>query len=82
MCRLKVHTSSCFFYNKVDKFKDDPRIAGINVLDIEDLVAVGEKHKFCPYFMAKEVKHKADIVFMPYNYILDMRSRKALGKEL
>lgn len=32
--------------------------------------------------MSKELKQQADIVFMPYNYILDQRARKALGIEL
>lgn len=53
-----------------------------NIMDIEDLVTEGKKQGFCPYFMAKELKQQCDIVFMPYNYILDARARKALGIEL
>lgn len=49
------------------------------VFDIEDLVNAGTKLGFCPYYMAKELKQQSDIVFMPYNYILDPRARKALG---
>jgi regulator of telomere elongation helicase 1 len=39
--------------------------------DIEDLNKLGEQHKFCPYYMSSERIEDADIVFMPYNYILD-----------
>lgn len=29
--------------------------------------------RFCPYYAARELKEKADIVFMPYNYLLDAK---------
>lgn len=29
--------------------------------------------RFCPYFAARELKEKADIIFMPYNYLLDSK---------
>lgn len=46
-------------------------------MDIEDLVAVGRKLKCCPYYASKELMDNADIVFMPYNYLLDPKIRKA-----
>lgn len=61
--------------------KDDP-VFKQEVLDIEDLVKVGRKHKCCPYFLAKELKQNADIVFMPYNYLLDPKTRKTQGIDL
>lgn len=42
----------------------------------------GQKTKCCPYFLSKELKQNADIVFMPYNYLLDPKTRKAQGVEL
>ena len=27
----------------------------------------------CPYYLARELKSQADIIFMPYNYILDIK---------
>ncbi len=30
-------------------------------------------HRMCPYYLARELKSQADIVFMPYNYILDIK---------
>lgn len=52
------------------------------MLDIEDLVKIGQKHKCCPYFLAKELKQNADIIFMPYNYLLDPKTRKSQGIDL
>ena len=47
------------------------------VWDIEDLVKYGTQHKACPYFHARE-KDQANIVFCPYNYLLDPRIRTAM----
>lgn len=82
MCQLKVKSKTCYFYNNVDSKKEDRSVKGDEILDIEDLVAVGKKLKCCPYYLSKELKQEADIVFMPYNYLLDPKSRKANGIEL
>lgn len=42
----------------------------------------GRKRKCCPYFLTRELKQTADIVFMPYNYLLDPKSRKSQGIDL
>jgi regulator of telomere elongation helicase 1 len=43
------------------------------VLDIEDLMLTGARQRMCPYYLARELKAQADIIFMPYNYILDIK---------
>lgn len=82
MCQLKVKSRTCYFYNNVESKKDDRAVKGDEILDIEDLVSVGKKLKCCPYYLSKELKQEADIIFMPYNYLLDPKSRKANGVEL
>ncbi|XP_015515534.2 regulator of telomere elongation helicase 1 homolog isoform X1 [Neodiprion lecontei] len=81
MCQSKVKSRTCHYYNNVDARKLDP-IFGQEILDIEDLVKTGQKLRCCPYFLSKELKQSADITFMPYNYILDPKTRKAQGLEL
>lgn len=49
------------------------------ILDIEDLIKAGQKMKCCPYFLTKELKQNADIIFMPYNYLLDTKTRRTQG---
>ena len=31
----------------------------------------GSRHGFCPYYYGAHTKNKADLIFMPYNYLLN-----------
>ncbi|RDD47757.1 Regulator of telomere elongation helicase 1 [Trichoplax sp. H2] len=75
-CRAKVNARTCHFCNNVETKKDDPSFSE-NILDIEELVELGGKQKVCPYYMARELRSNADIVFMPYNYLIDFKSRQS-----
>lgn len=69
-------------YNfQVDVKKDDPSVRQ-GVHDLEDLVKLGKKKTFCPYYMARELRQDADVIFLPYNYLLDPKARKAHGVEI
>ncbi|XP_063978683.1 regulator of telomere elongation helicase 1 homolog [Diachasmimorpha longicaudata] len=81
MCQAKVRARTCFYFNNVELRKDDPLFKN-EICDIEDLVKNGQKLKCCPYFLAKELKTSADITFMPYNYLLDPKTRKSQGIDL
>jgi Rad3-related DNA helicase len=52
------------------------------VEDIESFRKWGQENQTCPYFLSKEQKTDADIIFMPYNYVLDPLIRKTLGIDL
>lgn len=80
MCKSKVKRNVCSFFNKGEELKSnksfmDNEING-KVLDIEDLVALGTEKHFCPYYMSQHLAENADIVFSPYNYVLDERIRR------
>ncbi|XP_066585710.1 regulator of telomere elongation helicase 1 homolog [Prorops nasuta] len=81
LCHVKVKGRTCNYYNNVESRKDDPLFKE-EVLDIEDLVKVGQKLKCCPYFLSRELRQNADITFMPYNYLLDPKTRKSQGIDL
>lgn len=81
LCRKKVASRSCHFYNNVEEKSLEQELA-TPILDIEDLVRSGNKHKLCPYYLARNLKQQADIIFMPYNYLLDAKSRRAHGIDL
>ncbi|XP_072170315.1 regulator of telomere elongation helicase 1-like [Diadema setosum] len=81
MCRAKVNAKMCHYHNNLDSKKGEKAFTD-SILDIEDLVKLGNKHKVCPYYMARELKTSSDIIFMPYNYLLDPKSRRIHGIEL
>lgn len=82
LCKKKIKAKSCSFYKNVDKMKNSPAFNEVPIMDVEELVVAGRKNTCCPYFMSKELQKKADIVFMPYNYLLDPKARKANKSEL
>ncbi|XP_017136485.1 regulator of telomere elongation helicase 1 homolog [Drosophila miranda] len=82
LCKLRVHSKTCTFQLRVESKKDHPDFRGPSIMDIEDLVRVGQKLKMCPYYGSKELVAQADITFMPYNYLLDPKARKANKIEL
>ena len=81
-CHSKVHTHTCKFYNNVGKRMDDPTLHEPPVVDIEDIVKKGRAGKFCPFYMSRELVKQAEIVFMPYNYLLDPKLRSSHGIDL
>ncbi|KAK2850793.1 hypothetical protein Q5P01_007069 [Channa striata] len=81
MCRGKVSTRSCVYYNNVEEKSTDRDLVN-SILDVEDLVKYGNKQRVCPYYLSRSLKQQADIVFMPYNYLLDPKSRRAHNIEL
>lgn len=46
-----------------------------HILDVEDLHLLGKSQGFCPYYHSIESCTAADIIFMPYNYLVDDRIR-------
>lgn len=45
-------------------------------LDIEEMHEIGKRQLICPYFANKDRISGADIVFMPYNYLIDEKIRE------
>uniref|UniRef100_A0A8C1EZX3 Regulator of telomere elongation helicase 1 n=1 Tax=Cyprinus carpio carpio TaxID=630221 RepID=A0A8C1EZX3_CYPCA len=74
MCRAKVSSRSCVFYNNVDEKSTDKEIMN-SILDVEDLVKTGKKQRVCPYYLSRTLKQHADVIFMPYNYLLDPKEK-------
>ena len=80
-CKAKISSRSCRFFNNLEANKSNTNFKK-EILDIEDLGKLGSEHGVCPYFMSKEMKSNADLIFMPYNYVLDFKSRQAHSIDL
>ena len=70
----------CRFYKK-GKFEELSKnfYGDGEVMDIEDLVQAGKKCGVCPYYMSKDASKDADIILLPYNYIIDKDAREGNG---
>nr|XP_040126455.1 Fanconi anemia group J protein [Ictidomys tridecemlineatus] len=77
---------SCYFYHGVHKISDQHTLQTLHGMckawDIEELVSLGKKLKACPYYTARELIGDADIVFCPYNYLLDAQIRESMDINL
>lgn len=82
LCRAKVKAKTCGYHGKIDQAIERPEVQNQPVLDIEDLVKIGKSCSACPYYMAKALSGEADIVFLPYNYVLDPKLLKSFALKL
>lgn len=80
LCQIKTKKKACMYRDKVDKVAASMDVNSIK--DIEDLVKTGHKCRACPYYLSRELAKKADIIFMPYNYLLDAKILKAFNINL
>lgn len=75
-CKELLEESACQFFNNVPTLKSSRELRPgpqLEVWDIEDLVQLGRKRRGCPYFTAKSLAQNAEIIFCPYNYLIDPR---------
>lgn len=66
---------NCKYYLKVDGAVLETKVKERKILDIEDLHEIATEFECCPYYMSKQRNKDAEIVFMPYNYLLDPNIR-------
>lgn len=70
--------TTCRYYQKVNTIKTQMSLKyhGLHdAWDIEDLVTLGGQIRACPYYAARELMKEADIIFCPYNYLIDPKIR-------
>ena len=78
MCQARVKAKTCVYHTNVEKSKERSELRDNEIMDIEDLHKLGKKHNFCPYYMSRELYQTADVIFLPYNYLLDPKIRSSL----
>ncbi|EYB87067.1 hypothetical protein Y032_0268g770 [Ancylostoma ceylanicum] len=80
MCRGMVSKHTCYYYNNWDKTStsDLNEIFTVDggVPDIEDMVTIGRRHSMCPFYRCRQMQETAELVLLPYNYIIDPHLRK------
>ncbi|CAM9479536.1 unnamed protein product, partial [Chrysoparadoxa australica] len=76
-CGTLVTAHKCPFQLSLGK-GGGPSGGSQSVMDIEELAAAGKKEAFCPYYYGRQSLADADLVLMPYNYLVDRNSRKTV----
>ncbi|XP_069948696.1 Fanconi anemia group J protein homolog isoform X4 [Cherax quadricarinatus] len=77
--------SGCRFHHGVNQIKNHTSLAAFGMdtaWDIEDLVTLGKKIKACPYYVARSLMATAEIIFCPYNYLIDPLIRESMDISL
>jgi regulator of telomere elongation helicase 1 len=80
-CRLKVRQKTCQFMDNLES-KVEKEFEKMEVTDIEDLTTRGIVHNFCPYYASRQLQQKSDVVFSPYNYLMDPNLRATQSIQL
>ncbi|KAI8356641.1 helicase C-terminal domain-containing protein [Blakeslea trispora] len=82
-CTRLLDENSCSYFHKARKLVARATSEAIEpIWDIEDLVRLGQTVRGCPYFASRKMYEFAEVVFCPYNYIIDPVIRKALDIQL
>lgn len=66
----------CSFYKNIRSGLKEPELQE-NIIDIEELDSIGRKHHCCPYYITKKKAKQADVIFLPYAYLIDPKIREA-----
>jgi regulator of telomere elongation helicase 1 len=83
MCRTLCASRSCKFKNNNEihqrqQGQQGGAGAGLGMMDIEELANMGRSQSLCPFFLSRDAMGSADLVLMPYNYLLDASVRATL----
>jgi regulator of telomere elongation helicase 1 len=73
-CNELVKTNGCAYFTGRDRLA---KRVGDRVFDIEELKGEGRRCTGCPYYAARILNDDADIIFAPYNYLVDPKIRES-----
>ncbi len=71
----------CGYYETYDKESSKADVPS-GVYSLDDMKDLGRKYGWCPYFMARELLNRANIVVYNYQYMLDPKVANLVSKEL
>ena len=93
-CQALTASNGCNFYRSVQKLRNKHRDRAVPhpqegapegsraVPDIEDFARESKAAELCPYYYARELQASSDVLFLPYNYLLDPKARRSLNIDL
>jgi len=80
---FRNNNSGCQYFRKTKELALSITTAiSSSIWDIEDMINVGKQIIGCPYHAARSLSNDCNIVFAPYNYVLNPNIRKAMNIDL
>ena len=71
ICR-NIRKIYCKYRNEFKEEQDLTIVSQNDIVDIEDLCKEGKQKNFCPFYhQIKKAQKSADLIFMPYNYLIN-----------
>jgi fanconi anemia group J protein len=73
-CLDLIEHHNCIYYSNHEELMKSNKIhpgGELEVWDIEDLNNLGTEMKACPYYASKELMPLGQLIFCPYNYLID-----------
>ncbi|RQM29437.1 hypothetical protein B5M09_011906 [Aphanomyces astaci] len=81
--RAQQYSVTCTYKAGYDRqAKSKRHAAALPILDIEELVTTMKGREVCPFYLSRDMLVAADLVFMPYNYLIEPFVRNSLGVTL
>eukprot|EP00210_Caulerpa_lentillifera_P000026 g25.t1 len=79
-CVKMIKAKRCPWHQRLEEYDNVPILQShaSRVLDIEDLSTLGGRSGPCAYFFSRRMAEVADLVFMPYNYLVEKQTRDGL----
>lgn len=78
-CQAATSNRACTFKNNLENAASTLENREPAIMDIEDVKKnIGYDDRMCPYFYTREVSVNADLILLPYNYLLDNSIRATL----
>lgn len=81
-CRNACKMASCKYFETLGKQAKKRKYVLVPNCDIEDFVKLAKEEGFCPYYAARAAIDRADVVFAPYNYLIDPKVRNAISPDI
>ncbi|KAJ2745055.1 hypothetical protein GGI20_002464 [Coemansia sp. BCRC 34301] len=84
-CRKLVEENRCGPHRKYRSLLAHRKLGSggdLEIWDLEDIENLGRTTFACPYFAARDLAGMVDLIFCPYNYILDPGVRGSAGIDL
>jgi regulator of telomere elongation helicase 1 len=78
-CNTANSQRACSYRTNLDKYNPDATTSVMDIEEVKQLMGVSDK--VCPYFYTRDVSQNADLILLPYNYLLDNSIRATLKLE-